>query len=421
MFRPFYAFVGYRYTRIKRKNHFISFISLSSVIGIALGVSVLITVLSVMNGFNKEIRIQMLNGTPHITLGKMKSPWVDWRSTMQMLASYPKVVGVTPYIDGQGMMLGNDSGRVSGVLVKGIDPSQINDVYPLGTQMKHGDLGELKPGAYNILLGKTLANNMGIMVGDKVSLMVPEATVSLAGITPRMRQFKVVGIFEIGALYDSSQAFIHLDDASKLFRMQGGISGLQIKLKDELEAPSIARGLYYSLNADQGQQEFWLNDWTQQFGNFFKALKIQKTVMTVILLLIIAVAAFNLVSSLVMMVTDKRPDIAILRALGASRRNIMGVFMIQGTIIGTIGTVVGVLLGLYMATHVTAWADALQQAINVELVSKDVYLVGFLPSDIHTVDVVAIAILTLLMSFASTLYPAWRAASIQPAEALRYE
>lgn len=421
MFRPFYAFVGCRYTRAKRKNHFISFISLTSVVGIALGVSVLITVLSVMNGFNKEIRIQLLNGTPHLTLGRMKTPWVDWKQTLDKLSHYPNVLGVTPYINGQGMLASMETARVSGTLVKGIDPKQINEVYPLTTQMKQGNLLDLKSGGYNIVLGRTLANNMGVSVGDKVSLMIPEATVSLAGISPRMRQFKIVGIFEIGSFYDSTQSFIHLDDANKLFRMDGGVSGLQLKLKDELAAPVIAQNLYHDLNKMDEFQEYWISDWTHDLGTFFKALKIQKTVMSVILLLIIAVAAFNLVSSLVMMVNDKRSDIAILRALGASRRNIMGIFMIQGSIIGTIGTIVGISFGLYMANNITGWAEALQQALNVELVSKEVYLVGFLPSDIHSEDVIIIGILTLFMSFISTLYPALRAASIRPAEALRYE
>lgn len=421
MFRPFYAFIATRYTRVKRKNHFISFISLTSVIGIALGVSVLITVLSVMNGFNKEIRVQMLNGTPHVTVGKVGGAWIDWRSTMEMLNTYPKVMGVAPFIDGQGMLASGSSSRVQGVLVKGIDPNQIDEVFPLAKRMKSGELKDLKAGEFNIILGRGLANNLGVVAGEKVSLIVPEAIVTLAGISPRMKRFNVVGVFEIGDLYDGSQAFIHLQDADKLFHLQGGVSGLQLKVADELEAPMVASSLYFSLNKDQGMQEYGVTDWTQVFGSFFRALQIQKTVMLFILLLIIAVAAFNLVSSLVMMVTDKRPDIAILRALGASRRNIMAIFMIQGTLIGAIGSMVGLVLGLYMSHHITGWADSLQRALNIELVSKDVYLVNFLPSEVHTIDVVSIMLLTLLMSFIATLYPAWRAASIPPAEALRYE
>ncbi len=421
MFRPFYAFIANRYARVKRKNHFISFISLTSVVGIALGVSVLITVLSVMNGFNKEIRVQMLNGTPHITVGKVGGSWVDWRPILSMLNKYPKVVGVAPFIYGQGMISSSDTGRVQGVLVKGVDPNQINQVYPLAQRMKQGQLSDLKPGSYNIILGKGLANNLGVVPGDKVSLIVPEATVTLAGISPRMKRFSVAGIFEIGDLYDGSQAFMHLKDADKLYHMEGGVSGLQLKLEDELEAPIVAHNLYFSLNQNHDQQEYGIVDWTQEFGGFFRALKIQKTAMLVILLLIIAVAAFNLVSSLVMMVTDKRPDIAILRALGATRKHVMGIFMIQGIYIGMKGTLAGVIFGLILSYNVTSWTNTIQRALNVELISKDVYLVNFLPSEVHAMDVVGIALITLFMSFVATLYPAWRAACIPPAEALRYE
>lgn len=416
MFRPFYAFVGYRYTRAQRKNHFISFISLTSVVGVALGVSVLITVLSVMNGFNREIRAQMLTGTPHITVGKLTGPLVDWPSLMQTLSQNPRVVGAAPFTLGQGMISNVDSGRVQGVMVKGIDPDLVNQVYPLSSRMKEGSLEALKPSEYKIVIGRTLAQNIGIGVGDKISLIVPEASVTPAGMMPRIKRFTVAGIFEIGDLYDGSQAFIHMRDADKLFRMEGGVTGVQLKLKDELEAPTIARSFYEALH-----EEFWISDWTQDFGSFFKALQIQKTVMLFILLLIIAVAAFNLVSSLVMMVTDKRSDIAILRTLGASRRSIMGIFVAQGSLVGVLGTLSGVLLGLYMAYHVTGWTDSLQRAFNIELVSRDVYLVNFLPSEVHSFDVIGVVLVTLLMSFMATLYPAWRAANIEPAEALRYE
>lgn len=416
MFRPFYAFIGLRYTYVKRKNHFISFISLMSVLGIALGVGVLIAVLSVMNGFNREIRAQMLSGTPHIIVGKIGGDFLEWQSTLKRIRKSPSIIGATPYIYNQGMLSSVSTGRVQGVLIRGIDGKQINEVYPLAEHLTKGNLKSLKSGEFGIILGKSIANNFGVTVGDKVSLITPEASVTPAGFLPRIKRFTVVGIFKIGDLYDDKQAFIDIKDADKLFRMQGAVNGIQLKVADELEAPRIARDLHRDLNED-----YWVMDWTQEFGNFFKALQIQKIVMTFILFLIIAVAAFNLVSSLVMMVADKRSDIAILRTLGASKRDIMGIFMAQGSIIGLIGTALGVIFGLFLALNVTGWVDKIQEAFNIELVAKDVYLVGFLPSEIHRMDIIYISVLALVMCFIATLYPAWRAASIQPAEALRYE
>lgn len=416
MFRPFYAFIGYRYTYVKRKNHFISFISLTSVLGIALGVGVLIAVLSVMNGFNHEIRVQMLSGTPHITVGKIGGPLTEWKTLIGNLKENPDVKGAAPYISGQGMLSNAASGRVQGVMIKGIDPVQINEVLPLSSRMKQGDLASLQPGEFGAILGRNLASNLGLGVGDSVSIIAPEASVTPAGILPRIKRFKVVGIFSIGDLYDANQIFINMKDADKFFRMNGAVSGVQLKVQDELEAPKVALSLYENL-----KQKYWISDWTQEFGSFFKALKVQKIVMTFILLLIIAVAAFNLVSSLVMMVADKRSDIAILRTLGASRRTIMGIFIAQGGIVGIIGTLLGVLLGLYLSYHVTGWTDYLQQTFNMELVSKDVYLVGFLPSEVHVSDVIFVVFATVVMCFVATLYPAYRAANIEPAEALRYE
>lgn len=416
MFRPFYIFIGFRYTHLKRKNHFISFISFTSVLGIALGVGVLIAVLSVMNGFNREIRMQMLSGTPHIVVGRIGEPLFAWRPLLKQLKNYPKIVGAAPFIFNQGMLSSADTGQVQGVLVRGIDPLQIGEVYPLAKQVKEGSLEKLRSGEFGIIIGRTLANNFGLQVGDKISLITPKASITPLGISPSIKRFQVVGIFEIGDLYDDKQVFIHLNDANKLFRLEGAVSGIQLKIGEELEAPLIAKKLSQDL-----KKEYWVLDWTQDFGNFFHALKVQKTVMMFILLLIITVAVFNLVSSLVMMVTDKRADIAILRTLGANRRSIMGIFVAQGGIIGFFGTLLGTLLGLFLASHVTQWVDNIQKFFNIELVSKEVYLIGFLPSEIHGADVIAIGLLTLGMAFIATLYPAWRAASIQPAEALRYE
>ncbi len=415
MFKPFYAFVAYRYVRAKCQNHFISFISLASIVGIALGIAVLITVLSVMNGFNREIRVQMLSGTPHITLGKLRGPLLDWQALSQTLSEDPQIMGVAPFISGQAMLNAQGIGRAQGVAVRGIEPTQSQKVYPGLKTLKQGTLKDLVPGHYGALVGATLAKNLGLSLGDKISLIVPEASITPAGILPRMKRFTVVGIFSIGELYDDKQLFIDLQDADRLFRMQGGVSGMQLSIQDELEAPAIASYLY-----EKWHQDYWVSDWTLDFGNFFKALKIQKTVMTVILLLIIAVAAFNLVSSLVMVVTDKRSDIAILRTLGASRASILRLFMLQGLMIGFIGTVLGILGGLFLATHISGWADLLQSFLNVELVSKEIYLIGFLPSEVHASDVLTIVGSAIAMCFIATLYPAFRAASIKPAEALRY-
>lgn len=416
MFKPYFAFIGYRYTHVKRKNHFISFISLTSAIGIALGVGVLIAVLSVMNGFNKEIRAQMLSGTPHITVSKIGGTLFNWQAVGDSLKAVPEVMGTTPFIVGQGMITTQNQGGVQGVFVKGIDPKSINLVYPLSNRIIAGDLKQLKTGEYGIVVGKLIAQRFGLQVGDKISLIAPEASVTPAGIAPRIKRFTVIGVFAIGDLYDDKQVFIDLADANTFFRMKGSVTGLQIRIKDELDAPIISQKIQNFLSP-----EYWVSDWTREFGSFFKALQIQKTVMLFILLLIIAVAAFNLVSTLVMMVTDKRSDIAILRTMGASRRSIMGIFIAQGALIGFLGTLLGVILGLFLAYNVTGWVDTLQQTFNVSLVDKDVYLFGFLPSEIHFLDVLGIGIVTLIMSLLATLYPAYRAASIEPAEALRYE
>jgi len=413
MFKPFFAFVGYRYTKVKRKNHFISFISLTSMLGIALGVMVLITVLSVMNGFSKEIRHHMLSVAPHVTLNAGKERLNNWRQLLAELLAMPQVSGATPYILGNGMLMEN--GQVQPVLVRGILPDQINNVYPLADNIISGELLDLKPNAFGLIIGKPLADSLGVGVGQKISLIVPEATVTPMGVMPRVKRFIVVGIFESGTNYDTQQAFIHLQDAATLLKMQG-ITGIQLKVADELEARSIARNIaaHYKFN-------YWVTDWTHDYENFFEAIKMEKTVMWCILLLIICVAAFNLVSSLVMMVTDKRSDIAIMRTMGASAKSIMGIFVMQGSIIGLFGTILGLGSGLLLANNVTEIVEVIQRIFNVHFISADVYFIGFVPSQIESVDVIMICTFALLMSILATIYPALRAARIQPAEALKYE
>lgn len=414
MFRPFFAFIGSRYTKAKRKNHFISFISLSSMLGIALGVMVLITVLSVMNGFGKEIRTKLLSVAPHITVRQLAGNLTNWQPIIDKLQQDLAISGVAPYILSHGMLA--DAGNIQPVLIRGIEPNKVNAVYPLEKNIIYGELTGLTAGNFGVILGIDLARILGVKIGNKITVIVPETTVTITGIMPRLKTFKVVGIFNSGTDYDNHNIFINLVDAAKMLRMDDGITGLQLRISDELAAPKISKQLAKMLG-----NNYWISDWTDEYSNFFQAVKMEKTVMTLILLLIIAVAAFNLVSSLVMIVTDKRADIAIMRAMGATRTEIIGIFVVQGMIIGIIGTSVGVILGILLATNVTALVEMLQQALKVKFIAEDVYFIGYLPAVIDKVDVIMISIFALVMSLLATFYPAWQAANIHPAEALRYE
>jgi lipoprotein-releasing system permease protein len=414
MFKPFFLYVGYRYAHVKRKNHFISFISLTSMLGIAIGVTVLITVLSVMNGFNKEIRAKMLNVTPHITLRGMDGLLTNWSPLIPQLLSEPGVTGVAPYILGQGLLVEN--GLVQPTYVRGVDPNIINEVYPLQNNIVAGNFADLRAGGFGVVIGKQLAASLGLVVGDKITLLIPEANTTIAGVVPKFKRLNLVAIFDTGTHYDDRNAFVHIKDAAKLFKMHSGITGIQIKVQDELQAPAIVQKLNQKFN-----YKYWIADWTIEYKSFFDALNMEKMVMWCILCLIIAVAAFNLVSSLVMMVTDKRADIAILRTMGASPRSVMGIFIAQGAIIGFIGTVLGLVAGLLLASNITALVEHLQTLLSIKFVSEDVYLIGFVPSQIKQMDVIIICSFSFIMSLLATIYPAWRAANIAPAEALRYE
>ena len=415
MIRPYELFVGLRYTRAKRRNHFISFISLSSILGTALGVTALITVLSVMNGFDKELRDRILGVTSNITISAIGGPLHHWRTVADAVKGMHGVTGLAPYVQGQGMLThGRDS---SGVVVRGILPADEPRVTDIGGKIVAGSLDALRPGGFGIVLGRELAWKLGVDVGSHVTLIAPEGEVTPAGLLPRLRRFTVVGIFDVGMYeYDTGLAFIQLDDAAKLYLMPHGISGLRIKLADIYRAPALARLMARKLGPD-----YRVRDWTQEHANFFRALRMEKTVMFVILLLIVAVAAFNIVSTLVMVVTDKEAEIAILRTLGASPASIMGIFMIQGSVIGVIGTLIGAIGGVTLALNVVTIVPFLQRVFHTTFLSSSVYYISQLPSHLKWSDVITITSVSLAMGFLATIYPAWRAAQTQPAEALRYE
>lgn len=405
--------IGTRYTRAHGRNHFISFISLTSMLGIALGVMVLITVLSVMNGFNKEIRTRILSMTPHLTVVEAGHWMTEWSETADYLQSrVPILVGTTPFIDGQGMLLKGK--RMQGVLLRGILPDRVDTVFPLSQAMKVGTLADLQR-PYGVLIGKALADSLGVHLYDKVALILPDAQVGIAGITPRVRQLTVVGIYESGYLYDYTHLFMQLPDMAQLFKTHGAVSGLQLRLEDPFIAPRMAQVVRDALGPG-----YVVEDWTVKYANYFQAIQMEKTIMFFILLLIIVVAAFNMVSSLVMLVTDKTADIAILRVMGASKGFVMTVFIWQGVMIGCMGTALGAGLGVLLSHHVSEISAALEKLLHRQLLSTDIYFLDFLPSDFHMEDALWVCASALVISFLATLYPAWRAASIQPAEALRY-
>ena len=415
MFRPLSVFVGLRYTRAKRRNHFISFISLISMAGIALGVTALITVLSVMNGFEKELRERILGMASHAQILGFDGVLRNWKDVGNLAGEHPEVVGYAPYVQGEGML--TFGSEVNGALIRGIHPDWEDRVSDVHEKMIIGATSDLKPGAFNIILGVDLARQLGVLDGDKVTLVAPSANVTPAGVMPRLRRFTVVGIFEVGMYeYDSSLALVHIDDAAKLYRLDGGVTGVRLKLQDIFRAPMLVRELAQKLPGD-----YLVSDWTRQHANFFRALRIEKRMMFIILSLIVAVAAFNIVSTIVMVVTDKVTEIAVLRTLGASPGNIMAVFMVQGTVIGVVGTVLGALGGVGLALNVDTIVPAIERAFSIQFLPADVYYISEFPSDLHWNDVWYITFVSFSLSILATLYPAWQASRTQPAEALRYE
>ncbi|CAK0770068.1 Lipoprotein-releasing system transmembrane protein LolC [Gammaproteobacteria bacterium] len=416
MFHPLEVFIGLRYTRAKRRTRFISFITASSMLGVALGVTALITVLSVMNGFEQELRQRILGMIAHATVTGPDERLADWHATATVVARDPQVAAQAPYVEGQGMLV--EGPIVTGVTVRGILPEQEPSVSSIASKLHDGQLTDLQPGAFGALLGRDLALHLGVTVGDKVTLVIPQAMVTPVGLLPRLKRFTVVGTFQVGMYeYDSALAVIHLQDAARLFRLGAGeVTGLRLALTDLNEAPIVTRRLVGELPAS-----YRVDDWTTNHASFFHAVHTEQTVMFVILTLIVAVAAFNIVSMLVMVVTDKEPDIAILRTLGLTPGAVMRIFVVQGTVIGVVGTVLGVIGGVELATHVSTVVPALEQFFGVHLLSPDVYYITELPSNLRWPDVIRIGVTALVLCLLATLYPAWRASRIQPAAALRYE
>jgi lipoprotein-releasing system permease protein len=415
---PYELILGWRYTRAgraTRRNGFISFISGVSMLGIALGVAALIIVLSVMNGFQKEVRDRMLGVVSHIEVFSADGGALpDWAGTLHKVKAHSSVLAAAPFISAQALLARGED--MKGVMVRGIDPALEPGVTDLSPGVQTQSLAQLQPGQFGVVLGVDLARMLGVRVGDPVTLVSPSGQITPAGVVPRLKQMTVVGTFSSGHYeYDSALALIHVDDASRIFRLEGP-SGIRLKLSDLHQARQVAYELAAVL-----PPEVLVRDWTQQNRTWFAAVQVEKRMMFIILTLIVAVAAFNLVSTLVMTVTDKRADIAILRTLGASPASIMGVFVVQGAMVGVIGTLTGLGLGLLVAFNIDVIVPALEALFHASFLPKDIYLISRMPSEPQSTDIVPVAIISLVLAFVATLYPSWRASQVNPAEALRYE
>ncbi|MBC3955518.1 MULTISPECIES: lipoprotein-releasing ABC transporter permease subunit [Pseudomonas] len=416
MFRPLFVFIGTRYTRAKRRNHFVSFISLTSMIGLALGVVVMIVVLSVMNGFDHEMRTRVLGMVPHATI-ESGDPITDWKALAAKVQENREVLAVAPFTQMQGLL--THDGKVQKVLLNGIDPAQERNVSIIDHFIQQGQLDSLSPGSFGIMIGDKAAAKLGVGVGDKLTFVAPEVTVTPAGMFPRMKRFEVTGIFHVGAgEIDGYLGLTNLDDLARLHRWKPNqVQGLRLKFDDLFAAPRTSWEIAQKL----GENNFYARDWTRTHGNLYQAIRMEKAMIGLLLLLIVAVAAFNIISTLVMVVNDKKGDIAILRTLGSTPRQIMAIFMVQGTVIGVVGTLIGAALGILAALNVSAAIAALEGLIGHKFLNADVYFIDYLPSQLMAQDVFQVCGAALVLSFLATLYPAWRAARTQPAEALRYE
>lgn len=413
--QPFELLLGYRYTRAKRRNGFISFISLSSMIGIALGVFALITVLSVMNGFQQELRDRILGMTSHMTLSEGQDKLANWQGLYKQVSKIEQVTGAAPNVMGQGMLSFN--GNVKAVLVRGVLPAYEPEVADISSKLIEGSLEDLKDKKYSIILGVELANSLGVSIGDKITMIAPQGTISPMGVIPRIKRFTLTGLFEAGMHeYDSGLAIVHLKDAQKVFKMRGKITALQLKLDDMFEVDKVRK--YIDNNF---KKVLYTRDWTQQHANFFKAIQMEKRMVFIFLTLIIMVAAFNIVSTMVMVVTDKQKDIAVLRTIGAAPSSIQLIFIIQGLIIGIIGSVAGGVLGVLASLNLDVIIPFFENIFGFKFFPEDIYYISNIPSDLHWDDVWLVSGLAFTMTLLATLYPAYRASKIEPAEALRYD
>ena len=419
MFKPVPVAIGLRYLRAKRRNGFISFISLASILGIALGVTALITTLAVMSGFQREIRDRMLQMAAHATVTGYGEPLADWPRAVKAALEDPQVAGAAPYIEKEALISGANN---QPAMLRGVDPAQESKVSVIGDKLVQGKLVDLQPGRFNIVLGRELAVWLGVGLGDDVIVTLADFRSTPVGGVQTMKRFKVSGVFEAGYNeFDKGLAVVNLSDLQRLLRMGEGVTGVRLKLHDMDLAFDVGRELALKLQGDDPRSGYRVSDWTQDNANLFRALKMEKTVMAILLSLIIAMGAFNLVSSQVMLVTDKQADIAILRTLGLMPRQVMQVFMVQGSLIGVIGTVAGVLGGILLTLNLDRILKGIEAVLGVQLLPEDVYYITGLPTDLQSSDVVTIACVALAMAFLATLYPAWRAARTAPAEALRYE
>ncbi len=414
MYRPLSIFIGVRYTGAKRRNHFISFISMTSMIGLALGVLAMIVVLSVMNGFQKEMSTRILGMVPHASIAGVK-PLDDWQRVAAAARQNPQVQAAVPFAELEGML--SVRGAMQPVQLHGIDPALEPQVSIIDQHMQQGRLSDLREGEFGVVLGEITARRFQLQVGDKLALIVPELSSVPGGISPRMQRLNVVGIFKVGAELDSSLALIHVADAAHIQRMQPGqVQSVRLKLKDLYQSPQVAAQIVSGLG-----EGYIASDWTLTQGSLFSAMKMEKTMIGLLLLLIVAVAAFNIIATLIMVVADKGADIAILRTLGATPAQIMGVFMVQGTVIGVVGTLIGAVLGIVAALNVSQLVGWVERISGQQVMSSDVYFISNLPSQLLLSDVLLICGAAFTLSFLATIYPSWRAAQIQPADALRYE